>query len=57
MNGVPKIKLSEDKEKVLIPGRKKVFRVSDETGLTFDVMLNQDEPDLETGPISVSDPF
>lgn len=27
MNGVPKIKLSEEKEKILIPGRKKVFRV------------------------------
>jgi len=25
MNGIPKIKLSEDKEKVLIPGKKKIF--------------------------------
>lgn len=57
MNGIPKIKLSEDIEKVLIPGRKKVYWIYTETGPEFDMMLNQEEPNLLKGTIKAYNPF
>lgn len=57
MNGIQKIKLSEDKEKVLIPGSKKVYRVWTENGPAFDMMLHHSEPDLERGKVTAYNPF
>jgi len=56
-NGVPKIKLSEDKIKVLIPGRKKVFRIYEGQYPTFDILLNEEEKDLAEGSIEAFDPY
>ena len=46
IEGKPKIKISEEKEKVLLPGRKKVFRVYENETPSFDIMLHEDEEDL-----------
>ena len=45
LNGIPRIKLSDDKEKITLPGRKQVFRLigKDDKAL-LDVMLMMDEP-------------
>jgi nicotinate phosphoribosyltransferase len=49
ISGMPRIKLSQDISKVLIPGRKKVFRFTGKDGkLLLDVMLLHNEP----GPIA-----
>lgn len=46
VNGEPRIKLSEDFEKVTIPGRKKVYRLYGQCGYTLlDLMTIKDEPD------------
>ena len=46
----PRIKLSQDISKVLIPGRKRVYRLSGKDGkLLLDVMLLHDEPPPKVG--------
>lgn len=57
MNGIPKIKLSEDKEKVLIPGRKNVFRIYSGNGPEFDILINQEEQDIKIGKVTAYNPF
>jgi nicotinate phosphoribosyltransferase len=48
--GIPRIKLSQDISKVLIPGQKKVFRFTGKDGkLLLDVMLLHHEPDPVAG--------
>lgn len=49
IEGKPRIKLSEEKEKVLIPGKKKVFRVYENEIPSFDIMLLEDEDDIVSG--------
>ena len=49
IEGKPRIKLSEEKEKVLIPGEKKVFRIYEHEQPSFDIMLLDDEEDLKEG--------
>jgi nicotinate phosphoribosyltransferase len=50
INGVPRIKLSQDLEKVLIPGQKKAFRLYGVNGWPlFDLLLRCDEPEPEVG--------
>jgi len=49
-NGVACIKLSNEFEKVTIPGRKHVYRLFGETGLALcDLIVRQDEPPPEPG--------
>lgn len=56
--GKPKIKLSETKEKVLIPGRKNVFRVYDKEMPSFDIMTLAEEEDIISGkPLTAYHPF
>jgi len=57
LNGASKIKLSEDKIKVLIPGKKNLFRVYEGDVPSFDVLLHFDEEDLKEGPMTVYNPF
>ena len=49
IEGKPRIKLSEEMEKVLIPGEKKVFRIYENDEPSFDIMLLEDEEDLKDG--------
>jgi nicotinate phosphoribosyltransferase len=49
IEGKPCIKLSEEKEKVLLPGKKKVFRVYDNEIPSFDILLLEEEEDLVSG--------
>lgn len=50
IDGAPRIKLSEDVEKVTIPGRKRAFRLYTKNGpAVVDVMLGEDEPPPEVG--------
>ena len=50
IDGAPRIKLSEDVEKVTIPGRKHAFRLYTQGGhAVVDVMLGADEPAPEVG--------
>lgn len=54
LNGIPRIKLSNDIVKVLIPGEKRVFRLFDEKGTPqMDLMMVHDE-DVPPVGISVS---
>lgn len=46
IEGKPRIKFSEEKEKVLIPGRKKVFRVYEGDTPSFDILTLEEEKDL-----------
>ena len=58
VEGKPRIKLSEEKEKVLIPGRKKIFRIYEGENPSFDILLLEDEDDLKDGDkISAYHPF
>ena len=46
INGIPRIKLSEDFEKVTIPGRKKVYRLDGSSGNSLlDLMTKNEEPE------------
>lgn len=48
MDGIPKIKLSQDVVKITIPGRKKCFRLYGKAGYCIlDLMTLGDEPDPE----------
>merc|ERR1712216_179888 len=50
IDGAPRIKLSEDVEKVTIPGRKRAFRLYTKNGpAVVDVMLGEDEPEPKVG--------
>lgn len=49
IEGRPRIKLSEEKEKVLIPGCKKIFRVYENESPSFDILLLDHEEDLRAG--------
>lgn len=50
LNGIPRIKLSDEIEKVLIPGRKKPYRLFGMTGSPLiDVLLHKDEKSPEKG--------
>jgi len=59
IKGEPRIKLSQDIAKVLIPGRKKTYRLYGKAGLPLlDVMLRHDEdPPLPGGRILCRHPF
>ena len=58
LNGVSKIKLSEDKIKVLIPGKKNVFRAFKDSLPLFDLLAHQDEPvDTNQKEMTVYNPF
>jgi len=59
LNGTPRIKLSNDKIKILIPGCKKAFRLYGKSGLAIgDLMIeiNEDEPKVGS-PIKCRDPY
>ncbi|CAM4495810.1 nicotinate phosphoribosyltransferase isoform X2 [Caretta caretta] len=50
VNGCPKLKLTEDEEKMTIPGSKVVYRLYDATGLAFmDLMALEEEPPARAG--------
>ncbi|CAI2366046.1 unnamed protein product [Moneuplotes crassus] len=49
IEGKPRIKFSEEKEKVLIPGRKKVFRIFEGEHPSFDILTLEGEDDLQDG--------
>ncbi|XP_037747812.1 nicotinate phosphoribosyltransferase isoform X3 [Chelonia mydas] len=50
VNGRPKLKLTEDEEKMTIPGSKVVYRLYDATGLAFmDLMALEEEPPAGAG--------
>ena len=56
IQGVPKIKLSEELEKTTLPGRKSVLRFESGDGKTdFDVILLESELDKDT--VDVYEPF
>lgn len=57
LNGISKIKLSEDKIKVLIPGKKKVYWVYVEGKPSFDLLSHQEEEELKSGDLTVYNPF
>lgn len=57
LNGISKIKLSEDKIKVLIPGKKKVYWVYIEGKPSFDLLSHQEEEELKSGDLNVYNPF
>ncbi|TFK01575.1 nucleolar protein 4 [Platysternon megacephalum] len=50
VNGCPRLKLTEDEEKMTIPGSKVVYRLYDATGLAFmDLMALKEEPPPRAG--------
>lgn len=49
IKGKPRIKFSEEKEKVLIPGQKKVFRIFEGETPSFDILTLEEEEDLAAG--------
>uniref|UniRef100_A0A8C3I2Y4 Nicotinate phosphoribosyltransferase n=1 Tax=Chrysemys picta bellii TaxID=8478 RepID=A0A8C3I2Y4_CHRPI len=50
VHGCPKLKLTEDEEKMTIPGSKVVYRLSNATGLAFmDLMALEEEPPPRAG--------
>eukprot|EP01038_Epipyxis_sp_PR26KG_P010171 gene10171-13683_t len=59
INGLPRIKISQDAEKILIPGCKNIFRLYGSDGHALaDVMQLSDEPDLiEKQNILIRHPF
>ena len=57
ISGKPRIKLSEEKEKVLIPGWKKINRIYQSEVPLFDVLLLENEPDFSPGTVEVYHPF
>jgi len=59
LNGTPRIKLSNDIVKVLIPGSKQVYRLYGEDGRpTKDFMTSEDEDEPKVGsPVMCRDPY
>ncbi|KAM7176158.1 nicotinate phosphoribosyltransferase isoform 2-T2 [Macrochelys suwanniensis] len=50
VNGCPKLKLTEDEEKMTIPGSKMAYRLYDATGLAFmDLLALEEEPPARAG--------
>jgi len=59
LNGLPKIKLSNDLVKILIPGCKKAYRLYDEDGVPMrDLMIGIDDSGPEVGvPVMCYNPY
>lgn len=60
INGVPKIKLSDEKEKTTLPGEKLVLRIYDDAGKpAFDMLCLATEADamLQAKSLTVFDTF
>ena len=59
INGLPRIKLSQEAEKLVIPGKKKIYRLfGKDKHCLVDLMQLEDEPDPVPGQkILVRDPF